>query len=728
LISAGTAAKLTFFVDEPRQIRSIPGRNFITFTGMKLCVTLWFLVIYGSAGAVPFVFTENKGQVLDSRGRQRPDVLYYADCAQGRLYFFSSHISVVKYTRAGGRSTIIQGSRSDFQLGCSSASLVAEQRLSGCNNYYLSHCPSGISSVAQYRALVYRNYSPGTDLVVSAASGGQLEFNFREHEAQEAEPQQSACAAWSTYYGGSSTDEAWGITGDANNNTYTAGYTLSADFPVSPGAFQDTVAGFYDGVVIKMDSCGNRVWTTFVGSSGNDFAEKICMNGSRIVVVGHTTGNDLPVGNNPWQAMNNGGYDAFVFRFDENGARIWGTYFGGSGGELGLAVASDSSGNIFFGGSTSSANLPVQNAFQPGANGALEAYVTKLDSMGQRLWCTYYGGSGSEDVHGMATDAAGNIVVCGGSFSTNLNVSAGAWQPQNNGFSDGYILKLDPGGSRVFSTYFGGNDKEDINGVCTDAQGNIYLSGVTASSDLPATPGAFQSNNGGGDDMFIAGFDASGVLGWCTYFGGLGNETAYAIATDGAAHFFVLGISGGTDTPVIGTAPQPASAGGADAFLLKISAPGQVLWSTFYGGSQDETAAHLHVDALMHVFITGNTGSTNFPVSASAWQAVSNGPEDIFIARLDGSFDTTTGVAPNAARTEVIAYPNPSNEAFCFAAGSEISSVAVYDQLGHCVDKLVLSPGSRKLPYHASHLPAGIYHAVLATRTGLQTVKITKTP
>lgn len=676
-------------------------------------------------------FTENKGQVTDSRGKARNDILFYADYQGGRMYFFSDRISIVtRQQESRCQKSIVQGLRLDKLLAPaeSQVALAGDAPMAAYQNYYLPHCDQGIVKVKQYKKLVYKNYQPGRDLVFFGDGNGQIRSALLGPHENEKRTEQllSACSTWSTYYGGAALDEAWGITGDGNNNTYVVGYTLSNDFPVSPGAFQDTVSGFYDAVVIKMDSCGNRVWTTFVGSSGNDFGEKICMNKNRIAVLGHTTGNDLPVGNGAWQQTNNGSYDAFLFRFNENGTRLWATYFGGSGGELGLAVASDTSGNIFFGGSTSSNNLPVQNAFQLMPNGALDAYVAKFDSTGQRIWCTYYGGSGSDDVHGMAADNTGSIAVAGGTFSNDLNVSAGAYQPQNNGFSDCYLLKLDASGNRVFSTYFGGNGAEDFNGVCTDAQGKIYLAGVTASSDLPVTPGAFQQNHAGGDDIVITCFDAAGSLDWCTYYGGLANEQGYAIATDQQGHVFVLAISDG-NPPVIGTPLQAGNAGGTDAFIVKLSYSGQVLWSTFYGGSLDEAATQLHVDSAMHLYITGHTGSADFPVSSGAYQPATNGPEDMYIARLDGSFDTTT-VTLSMRQIEAGIYPNPSGDNFIFfSPRAGIVAITICDQLGKIMDEVSACCGKERFLYNGSQLPAGIYFAKVATTSGSATVKLIKT-
>ena len=686
---------------------------------VAVCVCSLILAGLPLTGLAQPAFIENKGQIRDQAGHVRPDVRFYADCAGGRLYFFEDHLSFVSWQQPAG-STRLTGKRTDYSLRSGYAP-VGTDKPEAYTNFYYPHCAQGLK-VKSYRSIRYVNQAGETGLVFSVTDQGKIICTGAER-LDPAAAAASACASWSTYYGGSGTDEAWGITCDNQHNSYVAGYTLSADFPVSAGSFQDTVSGFYDAVVIKMDSCGNRVWTTFIGSTANDFGEKISMSRDRIAVLGHTTGSDLPVGNAGWQQSSNGSYDAFLFRLDESGARLWGTYFGGSGGELGFALATDTAGNIFFGGSTSSNDLPVLNAFQASTSGALDAYVAKFDTAGQRQWCTYYGGSASDDVHSMSADDSGNVIVAGGSYSTDLSVTGGAYQPQNNGFSDGYLLKLDASGSRIFSTYFGGNGAEDINGACTDAQNNIYITGYTASSDLPVSGGAFQQNHAGADDIFITRFGPAGSLDWCTYYGGQASEQAYAIAGDKLGHFFVLAVSDSTDTPVIGTPLQAGSGGGTDAFIVKISSLGQVQWSTYYGGSSHESGYHLYADSAMRVYITGRTSSVDFPVSAGAHQSAAAGAEDIFMARLDGSFDTTTSIALLEPENAVSVFPNPATDRCRFLLPGPAEEMMISDQLGN-VRARICPGGKREVYYDTRHLQQGLYLVSVRTGAGVYTIKL----
>ena len=398
----------------------------------------------------------------------------------GRIYFFQNEFSIVSIDpKKNSGNLILNYFRYDVGLEGkdSQAKPAGKNLLSSYSNYYFPQCTSGSLFINEYSELIYENYFTNTDLVFQDDGNYNITYNFVDHENKNTADEKiifpiqnsSSCSSWSTYFGGTGNDEAWGITADASGNSYTNGYTLSTDFPATIGSFQDTANGNYDSFVIKMDSCGNRMWTTYIGSTSNDFGEKITMCGRNIAAIGYTSGTDFPV-SNASQANNNGSYDAYIFKLNPAGARIWATYFGGSGGELGLAVACDMNKNIFLGGSTSSTDMPVQNAFQNTNNGPLDAFIVKFDSNGTRRWSTYYGGVSSEDVHSMAADASGNVIVVGGTFSNNISVSVGAFQQGSNGGADAYIIKFDSTGARIFSTYCGGFGNEDAYGVCTDAQ------------------------------------------------------------------------------------------------------------------------------------------------------------------------------------------------------------------------------------------------------------------
>ena len=157
------------------------------------------------------------------------------------------------------------------------------------------------------------------------------------------------------------------------------------------------------------------------------------------------------------------------------------------------------------------------------------------------------------------------------------------------------------------------------------------------------TSGAFQFTANAGDEIYVEKFSPSGAQIWCTYFGGSANEDVYSMSTDHNGHLFITGTTNSTDFPIIGTPIQANNAGGMDNFILKFSTSGWPEWSTYYGGSLDEAAYDIFSSPDMNLYFTGFTNSLNFPVTFGAFQQNSHGPEDAFISRLSGSFDATVG-------------------------------------------------------------------------------------
>ena len=153
-------------------------------------------------------------------------------------------------------------------------------------------------------------------------------------------------------------------------------------------------------------------------------------------------------------------------------------------------------------GHTHSTDFPTTTgAFQTtygGGNG--DAFVTKLNPTGTALvYSTYLGGTGNDYGYGIAVDTAGNAYVTGYTASTDFPTTPGAFQTTyGGGNDDAFVTKLNPTGTAlVYSTYLGGTDSDIGNGIAVDTAGNAYVTGYTASTDFPTTPGAFQTTFGG---------------------------------------------------------------------------------------------------------------------------------------------------------------------------------------------------------------------------------------
>lgn len=318
--------------------------------------------------------------------------------------------------------------------------------------------------------------------------------------------------------GGFSGDFGVRIAVDASGNAYVAGTTFEPfwqPFPTTPGAFQRTHGGgLADAFVVKLRPSGSVAYATLLGGDTFDRGWGIAVDAADSAhVVGDSDGG-FPTTAGAFQPAFGGGTDAFVSKLDPSGAALlFSTYLGGNGAEAGLAIALDPSGNVHLTGSTSRLpttenDFPVVNAFQPiYGGGSSNAFVAKLRAGGSELlYASYMGGQGSnlQDVGvAIAVDGAGNAHVAG--WSETFPDPSGyafpivdAFQPVHaGGVADAFVTELTPAGQLVFSSYLGGSQYENANGVAVDAAGGVYLTGVTWSQDFPIV-NAYQPDPGGG--------------------------------------------------------------------------------------------------------------------------------------------------------------------------------------------------------------------------------------
>ena len=274
----------------------------------------------------------------------------------------------------------------------------------------------------------------------------------------------------------------------------------------------NTEQSFQEAFVTKLNSAGSGLlFSTYLGGSLSDFGSGIALDGSgNIHVVGQTTSINFPAVNaiqsspDPADTCGNG----FVTKINPAvPAFVFSTYLGGTGCDGANAVTTDSSGNIYVTGSTSSSNFPLANAFQ-GTLGETfngDAFVTKLTSAGVLSYSTFLGGNGSDSGRGIAVDVSGNAYVTGSTTSTNFP-TANPIQATNGGSSgDVFVTKLNPQGSAlVYSTYLGGSNIDIGRGIAVDATGNAFVTGFTGSQEFPLVAGSlrtrsalFKSFNGG---------------------------------------------------------------------------------------------------------------------------------------------------------------------------------------------------------------------------------------
>lgn len=424
---------------------------------------------------------------------------------------------------------------------------------------------------------------------------------------------------YSTTIGATSFNAATAIAVDGAGSAYIAGYTDSSALPTANPA-QNFNLGGVAAFVAKLNAAGNSLeYCTYMGGSGDDRAYGIAVDSSGAAyVTGSTTSLDFPT-RYAEQTSLQGGRDAFVFKLSPMGNMLeYSTFLGGSGTETANGIALDASGNAYVVGDTTSLNFPA-SGYQTANHGSQDAFVAKLSSNGQQLlFSTYLGGAGADHGGAIAVDSNGSAYITGYTWSRNFPL-ANAFQTVIGGPCNAYIARLSSdGNSLLFSTYIGGSGctmayPETGQGIAVDPQGNASVAGVTSSSDFPLW-NAIQPQLEGSTDVFVVKVNSAGGMLFSTYIGGSGVDIGNAIALDASGAIYVVGYTYSDDFPVTTGAVQTANAGSCDAFLFKLSPTGDtLLYATYLGGSGNDTASGVALDANGNVYLSGWTLSGNFP-------------------------------------------------------------------------------------------------------------------
>ncbi len=482
--------------------------------------------------------------------------------------------------------------------------------------------------------------------------------------------------AYSTFLGGGGNDQGLGISVDASANTYITGVTSALNFPTTAGVFDNSFNGGTGDAFITKITDTAIVYSTYLGGSGSDQGNGIAVDATgSAYITGSTASSDFPTTPTAFDAIHNGPTDAFATKLTADGsALMYSSYLGGSlAGCLGGSpndganqIAVDSLGNAFVVGTTSSRNFPTTaGAFDTthSNTSCSTIFVTKLNSNGSALiYSTFLGNSGTGNAIAVAAD--GSAYVTGNCSPVGFPTTPGAFDTTGQG-SDVFVTKFTADGSGLlYSTFLSGSLGDIGNGIAVDADANAYVAGFTDSSDYPTTPGAFDTTIPALHigQVFITKLNSDGsVLVYSTYLGGSARDDCHGITVDTAGNAYVAGVTSSTNFPTTPGAFDLTFNGDLqDAFLSKLNASGSdLIYSTYFGGGGNDVGFAVAVDNFGRVFVTGTTTSNNFPVTAGAFDTTFNGSSDAFLIKLtnqppDASSDETTTDEDNAVTLNVL--------------------------------------------------------------------------
>ena len=297
----------------------------------------------------------------------------------------------------------------------------------------------------------------------------------------------------------------------------------------------------------------------------------------------------------------------------------WGKKYGTNniGNDAGTSIVTDNNGYIY-----------VTGHVQTPSKGD-DIFLIKYDTLGNVIWQLQTGGTNYDAATGIKLDLNGNIFITGNTNSSDFPVLSGFQMAYVGGISDAFLMKYDPNGTLLWSTYYGGNNQDVSRSITVDNLGNIFVAGSTISTDFPVmnTGAYFQGTHAGGIyDAFILKFDNSGNRLWATYYGGSSADECNAVTIDNVGNIFICGATQSTNFPITTGAFQTTLSGSNDAFVVKFDATGTQIWSTYYGGSNgSDNGSCITTDNSGNVLVGGTTSSNNFPVTNGSFSLGGDG-------------------------------------------------------------------------------------------------------
>lgn len=607
----------------------------------------------------------------------------------GNVYFAGT-TTLAQFTHSTAYSTTFNGGTNDVYIGklkADGTQLIAGTYLGG----------NGVDALGGIKLdkdnnLYVTGYTTSTNFPTSIGAYQQILAGGEDVFVAKLDSNLNSLL-FGSYIGGTGNDRGFDMVFDNSGNSYVVGKTASTDFPTTVGAYDTTSNGGDDVFVFKLSKDASTLeFSTYFGAGFYQSSQAITLDPQGNIIIAGTTSTAIPTTVNAYSTVYSGGYDVFVTKFDPTGnSLIFSTMIGGSGNDVASDIATDSSGNIYFGGYTVDAttDYPIANAIYGGSSnhGLTDGFLSVLSSSGSNLifsrflgtpntdevrsfaldvngslYVTSYsnfpylggggvyydtvvsfmnlpsfetklGGTGYDSAWDMAMDDLGNIYVTGTTASTNFPSTTGVYDTTANGGNDVFITKLNETGVVQWSTYLGGSGVDMGYGIALDSSG-IYLTGSTQSTNFPTTVGAYQtSDSGSSHEGFITKLSLDGTtITYSTYMDMEGEH----IVIDSSGNAYVTGEAF-SDLTTTSNVVQSTFGGNQDAAVLKLNSGGTgVLFATFLGGAGNEFAESIAVDSDANVYVTGYTYSTDFP-TYNALNSSNNGGADIFLTKLNST-------------------------------------------------------------------------------------------
>ncbi len=569
----------------------------------------------------PLLFVENKGQVVAQNMDKRQDVDYKLSVGSNMNIFIGSGAIHYQWAKEGKKPETY---RLDVDLlgADKNAQVITERKQDYVEHYYLPQCSNG-AKAHSFTKVTYKNIYKNIDWVLYTKDD-KLEYDFVVHQGgnvKDIRIKYEGATGLISKEGAITATTPFGAITEHKPFSYNAATKneLASAFVLNNNVVSFNVAPCKGDVVIDP----TLSWATYYGGGNDDWAYDVTTDtAGNVYLFGSTLSTNYIATSGAYQSSLDSNSDAYVVKFNASGVRQWASYFGGKGNDAFYSGVCDNAGNIILGGSASSTNiLATPGAFQktPGT-GIIVKFNT---ATGNRQMASYLNGV----VNSIALDNSGNIYF--GGFTTDqhgIATPGGHKDTIAGSVINGFLAKFDQNCKRHWGTYYGGKTLTIVNDVCTDAEGNVYICGITGSDSGIATKGSyldtiiFLSSYHG----FLVKFNAYGNRLWGTYYGDTTQTELHGVVCDGEGNVYTGGIREFSSTL-------------NDALLVKFNRKGQHLWAKHYGGTGSDIIHKLAANNAGDIYAMGSTNSTTGIATLNGYHTALGGGFDAFVTQVAGN-------------------------------------------------------------------------------------------
>ncbi len=666
-------------------------------------------------------FEKNLGQIANEKGEVQSDVQFKARIGNAHVYFYNDHVSYyfkkksdLKHLRGIDMESLSYEEidrlhaqdttwfyRLDLDfIGGKAEKVSGSSKMGHYANYFLSHCPDGISNVPFFEEIIYHNVYEGVDYRFQINSDGlkydihakkgadlsQIQFRYNGHKGLKLENNQ---LHMKSPFGDMVEDlpASYVLSTDASPFTANPKYTsdrndwngeqnpIKIEYQIS----EDGIISFFTDEKIESAILidPKLIWSSYYLYEDASFGQEMDAAAGQVVNVSTTADNLMPTldpgASAYFQSSPNqpSGMDPDlrILQFTEAGVLQWATYYGGELNEYarGGVEINPTNGDIFIAAASTSLSFPTLDmgggAWFENTNVTAEQQIVLLrfTSTGVRTWATYFNANLAANPFDVALSATGEFYVVGdngsgGFIPTQTLVGAynqGTQSPNSATDSEGILISFDPNGVFRWGTYFGDDNagfdiNESFKKVEIAPNGKIYVAGTIdeATSIVQDAGGFYDPGYHGGTDLILVRFSSSGSLEWSTLMGGAGNEpNVYGLSADENNNIFVSAVSGSGAFPTVdpgnGAYFDNALSGIQSATLSKFNDNTDLVWSTYIGSANIEFNSPMEVSDNNKVYFAAySNGPSGLPVMNklnSFNQATGSGSNSGFIAQFDTS-------------------------------------------------------------------------------------------